>query len=433
MLETDRESDQRDGTSRCEARHFAGFDLQAVRTGIGAAIRTMYSEVLREEFPDKIAELLRQLDQQRMQTAMTSASRKPEGRLAMDSPVSTANPDNARREMFYLDLDKEGLAPLWTRLKALVTSQPQPAAHAALWQYAVLREHLMTAGKLLTTEEAERRVLIIENPGLKGQSKITGSLFAGVQLLLPGETAPAHRHTSAALRFILEGSGAYTAVDGERTFMSRGDFVITPSWTWHDHGNETSEPVIWLDGLDLHMVNLFDASFFEHYPNGSVTRLRPDHDCEVRYGRGMLPADQTHTGRSSPLLNYRYEPAREALAVIARNGPINRCHGFRLNYVNPATGGAVMPTISASLQLLPVGLHTEPYASTDSCVFVVVEGSGSSMIGDVTFPWKSNDIFVAPSWNTRRHQANEDAVLFSFSDRVAQESLGIWREHRGTS
>ncbi len=105
-------------------------------------------------------------------------------------------------------------------------------------------------------------------------------------------------------------------------------------------------------------------------------------------------------------------------------------HGFRLNYANPVTGGAVMPTINASLQLLPAGLHTEPYASTDSSIFLVVEGTGSSTIGDLTFSWKANDIFVVPSWATRRHKAHEDVVLFGFSDRIAQESLGIWREHR---
>jgi gentisate 1,2-dioxygenase len=348
----------------------------------------------------------------------------------MDTRVSAVGSDNSSREEFYRDIDQDDLAPLWTRLKGLVTQHPAPGTRAALWNYDVVRAHLMAAGKLLTAEEAERRVLILENPGLKGQSKVTGSLYAGLQLLLPGETAVAHRHTSAALRFIIEGKGGYTAVDGERTLMERGDFVITPSWTWHDHGNETSEPVIWLDGLDLHMVNLFNASFFEHYPNDGVPRLRADHDCEFRYGHSMLPADQKSMGRSSPLLNYRYGPAREALAVIARNGPIDPHHGFRLNYANPVTGGAVMPTINASLQLLPAGLQTEPYASTDSSIFLVVEGTGSSIIGHMTLCWKPNDIFVVPSWATCRHKANEDAVLFSFSDRVAQENLGIWRQRR---
>jgi gentisate 1,2-dioxygenase len=119
------------------------------------------------------------------------------------------------------------------------------------------------AGKLITAKEAERRVLILENPGLRGQSKVTTSLFAGIQMVIPGDVAPAHRHSQSALRFILEGKGAFTAVDGERTVMEPGDFVITPSMTWHDHGNETNEPMFWLDGLDIPMVQFFDASFAE--------------------------------------------------------------------------------------------------------------------------------------------------------------------------
>ena len=122
----------------------------------------------------------------------------------------------------------------------------------------------MEAGRLITAEEAERRVLILENPALRGQSCITASLYAGLQLILPGEVAPAHRHTQSALRLVLDGDGAYTAVDGERTTMRRGDFIITPSWTWHDHGNLGDQPVVWLDGLDIPIVRFFDAGFAEN-------------------------------------------------------------------------------------------------------------------------------------------------------------------------
>src|SRR5499425_2582599 len=134
----------------------------------------------------------------------------------------------------------------------------------------------MQAGGLITAKEAERRVLILENPGLRGQTSITHSLFAGLQLIMPGEVAPAHRHSQSALRFIIEGHGAYTAVEGERTMMQPGDFVITPSWTWHDHGNETSEPMVWLDGLDIPIVRLLDASFAEPGASDVQTVTRPE-------------------------------------------------------------------------------------------------------------------------------------------------------------
>ena len=145
----------------------------------------------------------------------------------------------------------------------LITPEPKSACLPALWKFDEIRDYMTEAGKLITAKEAERRVLVLENPGLRGQSKITTSLYAGVQMVMPGDVAPAHRHTQSALRFVLEGKGAYTAVDGERTLMEPGDFVITPYMTWHDHGNETDEPMFWLDGLDIPMVQFLDASFVE--------------------------------------------------------------------------------------------------------------------------------------------------------------------------
>ncbi len=164
------------------------------------------------------------------------------------------------------------LTPLWEVLHALVPQQPASPCVPALWRYDEVRPFLMRAGEAITAEEAVRRVLILENPALRGQSAVTQSLYAGLQLILPGEVAPCHRHTQSALRFIVEGSGAYTAVDGERTTMQPGDFIITPSWTWHDHGHEGSGPVVWLDGLDIPMVRFLDAGFAENDVRRSQSR-----------------------------------------------------------------------------------------------------------------------------------------------------------------
>ena len=165
------------------------------------------------------------------------------------------------REAFYKKIDCENLSALWNVMGDLITTEPKSACRPHLWKFDAIRDYMTEAGRLITAKEAERRVLVLENPGLRGQSKITTSLFAGVQMVVPGDVAPAHRHSQSALRFVLEGKGAYTAVDGERTTMRPGDFVITPSWTWHDHGNETQEPMVWLDGLDIPIVRLLDASF----------------------------------------------------------------------------------------------------------------------------------------------------------------------------
>ncbi len=186
----------------------------------------------------------------------------------------TAHPAvRSDRQDFYDRIAPHNLAPLWERLHALVTRAPVTPVLPTIWRYDdEVRPHLMHAASLITAKEAERRVLILENPGLQGQTCITHSLFAGLQLIMPGEVAPAHRHAQSALRFIIEGHGAYTAVEGERTLMQPGDFVLTPSWTWHDHGNDTDQPMVWLDGLDVPIVRLLDASFAEQANADSQAR-----------------------------------------------------------------------------------------------------------------------------------------------------------------
>jgi gentisate 1,2-dioxygenase len=339
---------------------------------------------------------------------------------------------SADRQAFYDRIGAHSLAPLWERLHSLVTHAPATPALPALWDYdGTVRPYLMQAGELITAREAERRVLILENPGLRGQTRVTHSLFAGMQLIMPGEVAPAHRHTQSALRFIIEGSGAYTAVEGERTLMQPGDFVITPSWTWHDHGNETDTPMVWLDGLDIPIVRLFDASFAEPANAESQAVERPTGDSFARFGQNMMPVDWKPVARHSPVFSYPYERSRDAVATLAGNGDPDPWHGYKLRYVNPATGGHPMPTIGAFMQLLPEGFATSRYRSTDGTVYVVVEGNGETVVGGTSLRWKPRDVFVVPSWHWHHHRASGEAVLFSFSDRPVQEVLGLWRQERG--
>jgi gentisate 1,2-dioxygenase len=259
-------------------------------------------------------------------------------------------------------------------------------------------------------------------------SQITQSLYAGLQLILPGETAPTHRHSASALRFIVEGTGAYTAVDGERTTMHPGDFILTPSWTFHDHGNPGNDPVVWMDGLDVPIVNGFDTSFAEHHPMETQPVSKREGDALVRYGANLLPLEYKPTALSAPVFAYPYSRSREALAQLHKNGPMHASHGTKVQYVNPATGGYPMPTIAAFLQYLPKGFNGEAYRGTDATIYSVVEGRGESRIGNELFPWGPRDIFVIPSWMPVSHRAADDAVLFSFSDRAAQKALGLWRE-----
>src|SRR6266850_763019 len=342
-----------------------------------------------------------------------------------------AKPETSpERQAFYDRLDRNDTAPLWEVLSRLVLPEPKPTIVPALWKYDEIRTLLMEAGRLLTVQEAERRVLVLENPGLRGASQITQSLYAGLQLILPGEVAPSHRHAASALRFVLEGDGGgYTAVDGERTSMQTGDFVLTPTWTFHDHGNLGASPVIWMDVLDVPIVNMLDTSFSEHHPQETQPVSRPEGDALARYGANMRPLEYTSRRSSpSPVFNYPYSRSRPALEQLSRSGAIDRCHGVKLQYVNPATGGYPLPTIAAFLQLLPKGFSGAAYRSTDSTIYHVVEGRGRSRIGDETFSWGPRDIFVVPSWQKVAHTAHEQAVLFSASDRATQEALGLWRE-----
>jgi len=340
------------------------------------------------------------------------------------------------RQAFYARLDRNDTAPLWEVLNRLVLPEPNPTILPALWKYDDVRSLLMEAGRLLTVQEAERRVLVLENPGIRGVSQITQSLYAGLQLIQPGEVASSHRHAASALRFVVEGDGgAYTAVDGERTAMHTGDFVLTPSWTFHDHGNPGSSPVIWMDVLDVPIVNMFDTSFAEHHPQETQPVSRKDGDALARFGANMVPVEYSPPRKvsPSPVFNYPYSRSRPALEELYRNGPVDACHGVKLQYVNPLTGGYPLPTIAAFLQLLPKNFSGKAYRSTDSTIYTVAEGRGRSRIGSSTFTWGPRDIFVVPSWQPVSHEASEEAVLFSASDRAAQKALGLWREETGIS
>lgn len=341
--------------------------------------------------------------------------------------------ETPERLEFYARIDKKAMTPLWAVFSDIITPEPKSGCQPHLWNYQEAKALLLESGGLITAKEAERRVLILENPGMRGSSKITTSLYAGLQLVMPNEVAPAHRHSQSALRFVLDGAGAHTSVDGERTNMQFGDFVITPPGAWHDHGNQTTEPMIWLDGLDIPIVGFFDASFAEGYPDDEHPIDRNTGDSFARYGANMLPVDYEQSKLASPIFNYPYTRSREALENMKTQNEWDPCHGLKMRYVNPVDGGWAMPTISPFLQLLPKGFKTAAYRSTDATVFVPTEGKGRTTIDGEVFEWGPKDIFVVPSWKWVSHEADDDSVLFSYSDRVAQQKLGLFREDRGNS
>ncbi len=346
------------------------------------------------------------------------------------SIMSTAIANAADRADFYRRIDAHQMTPLWEVLGALVPPAPRSPAIPAFWRYRDVRPHVMEAGQLITAEQAERRVLVLENPGLRGQSCITPSLYAGLQLIMPGETAPPHRHTQTALRLVLDGEGAYTSVDGERTPMRRGDFILTPAWTWHDHGNPGNEPVVWLDGLDIPLVRFFDAGFAEKSGEAVQAITRPEGDALARYGSNLLPVDfEAGPADPSRVFVYPFAQTRETMARVARMPPDPHL-GHKLRFVNPATGRSPLPTMGACVQSLPAGFETRSIRSTDGTVAVCLEGEGTVRVGDQTWAFGESDVFVVPSWHTLTLSARRNTLLFSFSDRPVQQALGLWREQR---
>ncbi|CAA9269295.1 MAG: Gentisate 1,2-dioxygenase [uncultured Craurococcus sp.] len=352
----------------------------------------------------------------------------------MDGTTATrANDQQDQLEALYAEMRPESLYPLWEVLSALVTPTPRSAALPHRWSYDPARTWLMRAGGLISAEQAERRVLILENPGLPGTSAIVPSLYAGLQLILPGEVAPCHRHAQCALRFVMEGDGAFTAVDGEKAVMRPFDLVLTPSWQWHDHGNASDRPMIWLDGLDIPTVRFYEASFAERLPEASHPETVPPGDSARRYGRNLRPLRGTAADRRparQPLFHYPYAEWRESLLALAAAEAPDPHLGHALEFVNPADGGPVMPTIAAHVRHLPAGFETRPRRSTDGTVMVVVEGRGTARIEGVEHPLAERDLLVIPSWHALELRAETPLVLFAYSDRAAQEKLGLWREER---
>ncbi|MCL2726115.1 MAG: gentisate 1,2-dioxygenase [Polyangiaceae bacterium] len=346
--------------------------------------------------------------------------------------MSTASQSPAARQAYYGQIAQHNLSPLWESLSRLIPRTPEPKVVPAIWRYAQLRDLIMKSGNIVGAVEAVRRVLVLENPGMPGQATVTSSLYAGLQLILPGEIAPSHRHKQLALRFILEGKSAYTAVDGERLPMSPGDYILTPSWTWHDHGNpQDGEPVVWLDGLDAPLMLHLDAGFLEDYPEMEQPIRYAQGYSFARYGYNMVPVRDVPKGVTSPLLKYPYDRSREALDRLYRMNDIDAWDGVKLRYVNPATGGYPMGTIAPFLQLLPKGFKGKTYRTTESTVFCVAEGRGKVHIGKESFAFNPHDVFAAPSWQSISFESpNEDSVLFSFSNRPVLDATELWCEER---
>jgi len=348
-----------------------------------------------------------------------------------------SNDESTRADEYYAGLGEYEVAALWKQLATLLPPEPTSPAQPYIWRYDQIRPLLMEAGEVVTAEEAERRVLMLINPGLAPKAAAVTNVYAGIQLVQPGEVAPAHRHAAAALRFVIEGSGGYTAVNGERAFMHPGDLVLTPSWTWHDHGNETADPMIWLDGLDLPLINDLDANFFGGALEQSQTETKPADYSANAYGGGKLAPrweEDEWSERYSPLVRYPWDETRAALINAASVTAGSAADGVILEYTNPLSGGPVMPTLAAYVQLMRAGAETTAHQHTTNTVYHVKEGNGTSIVGGERIEWGPRDTFAVPGWAVHEHiVGDQDAILFSMSDEPVMRSLGFLRQQEAGS
>jgi gentisate 1,2-dioxygenase len=309
--------------------------------------------------------------------------------------------DTPELEAYYRALEGEELGALWNVANEIEPWYPQPKSVPTHWKWKKVEPFVRKAADLVSAEKAARRVVMLVNPGRKEWSAAAGLLYTGVQVMNPGEAASAHRHQASALRFVMEGKGAYTIVDGERLELGARDFVLTPNGAWHEHGVDASgTQCVWQDGLDIPLMNSLDANFYEVHPKLNQTQA---------------PLSRENWSKPySPVFLYKWDEAYKAVKKETIH-----------HYTNPLTGGPVMPTMGARLELVK---ETRPIRHTGSVIYQVASGRGWSEIGGKRFEWEEKDIFCVPSWTQYRHGAHGEAVLFSFNDLPAMKALSLYRE-----
>lgn len=285
----------------------------------------------------------------------------------------------------------------------------------------------MDARETVGLELAERRAVRLVNPDNPTRATSRTLLFT-FSVVNPGEIARPHRHNMTAIRFVVKGSGAYTLVEGERFPMEEGDLILTPNWTWHEHHNESKEPIIWLDGLDGPLINALNVLFFETSENETEGVSLSDGDAARRWSftRPQLSSDQ---GKRGLPFRYRWADTYASLRNLTES-EADPYDGNLVRYVNPTTGSYTLPTMSCEAQLLKPGIVTQQHRHTSTALFHVFKGRGRTAVGEGFLEWEKGDSFLIPLWQWHRHENpfEEEAVLFSINDRPLMESLQLYRE-----
>jgi gentisate 1,2-dioxygenase len=328
------------------------------------------------------------------------------------------------------EMRERHLTPLWELEGEIMGVRPNPRTRPWLWRWSDLYPIAERAGELVSLERGgDRRAIALSNPGQGGLPYATSTVWAAVQWLNGREVAPAHRHTSQAIRFIIDGAGSYSTVEGDRVYLERGDLVLTPPWTWHDHGSDSDERAVWMDALDIPLNNYLDAPFFQPHPDDSQKVTAAPNESVLKYGVGQLrPAWEPPSLTRSPLQTYKWSDTRRALDNLATVAA-DPFDDVALEYTNPHTGGPVMATFTCWMQMLRPGVHTRAHRHTGSSVYLAFEGSGATIIDGIRFSWTAGDMLVIPSWATHEHLNDEadPALLFSVHDTPLLKALDKYR------
>lgn len=331
---------------------------------------------------------------------------------------------------FLAAMEERAVMPLWDRYHQILRAEPSAPDRPFLWRWAELQPFISRAAAEVTMDKAERRVLMLVNPDFGGKVVTTTNLFAGIQILEPGESARPHRHTASALRLVMEGDGGATIVDGQHCPMEPGDLILTPNWAWHEHVNQGETRVVWLDGLDLPLAAHLGAIFAEGGAAYDRAANGPGLAAGALAEGGLVPAIPLGDKPHSPMFRYPWSRVRAALEAAPEFADGSQ----RVHYTNPVDGGPVMATMDCYAWRLARNRATAPYRTTANAVCLAVEGEGTSTIGGTTVEWRKHDVFTVPYWHWTSHRARSaDAHLFMFTDRDVLRRTGLLREETAAS
>jgi gentisate 1,2-dioxygenase len=356
--------------------------------------------------------------------------------VATDGPHQP--PRTPELEQLYRDFESELLVPLWTEISNLMPASPASPAVPHRWRWSALLATAARAGDLVPVGRGgERRAIALANPGLAGRPFATPTLWAAIQYLNARESAPVHRHSQHAFRFVISGSGVSTVVNGDAVAMQRGDFLPQAGWNWHSHINDSDEPMAWIDGLDIPIQRYVDSTFFEPGANdateASVRTDTPSQSERLWGSAGLRPLSCLGSASATPLLVYRWAATDAALNAQLEmeaegvGGTVSPGHAA-VRYTNPTNGGDVLPTIRAEFHRVAPNASTMPGREVGSSVFQVFDGGGTITVGETTWTVETGDLFVVPSWMTVQATASTGGLdLFRFSDSPVIEALRLSR------